>query len=425
MAAQRLGDQGALEVLHRRGQRPRAGGLQVAEGRRTGRDAEHAAVGHVAQLAHIARPVVGQQPGLARRVGGGQRALVARGRLQQEMLEQQRDVLAPLAQRRQRQRDDAEPVVEVGAKAPLVRQRLQVGLGRCHHPAIDRDQGVGAQPLQAALLQHAQQLDLQRDRHRLDLVEEQGAAAGVLDLADAALAGPGVGAGLVAEDLALEQGFGQAAAVDGDEIALASRAGLVQAARHQFLAAAGLALDQDVGGAVAQVRHQLAHPRHRRRATDQLGLEPVAAVQPGLELAQFQRQAALVQCPAHHLDQQVGRERLLDEVVCAVLHRLHRQRHVAMAGDQHHRQLGIDLAQGLEQGHAVQARQPDVADHHAGKVGPDAALRLLGAGHAADRDVLELQGLLAAQPYVGVVLDQQHLQGVIHVRAPGQWAVPG
>ena len=39
----------------------------------------------------------------------------------EEVLDQQRDVLAPLAQRRQRERDDVQPVVEVLAEAPVAR----------------------------------------------------------------------------------------------------------------------------------------------------------------------------------------------------------------------------------------------------------------------------------------------------------------
>ncbi|MNE88598.1 hypothetical protein D3C80_1859220 [compost metagenome] len=113
-------------------------------------------------------------------------------------------------------------------------------------------------------VQHAQQLDLQVERHALDLVEEQGAAAGVLDLADAPLAGAGEGVCLMAEDLALEQAFRQAAAVEGDERVVLAPAEVVQAARHQLLAGAGLALDQHVGRGVGDVGDQLAQPLHGR-----------------------------------------------------------------------------------------------------------------------------------------------------------------
>ena len=59
--------------------------------------------------------------------------------------------------------------------------------------------------LDHALLQEAQQLDLQRQRDVADLVEEQGAALGQLDLADIGLDRAGERAALVAEQLGLEQ----------------------------------------------------------------------------------------------------------------------------------------------------------------------------------------------------------------------------
>jgi hypothetical protein len=53
------------------------------------------------------------------------------------------------------------------------------------------DRRIRAEPLQRALLQHAQQLHLQGQRHALDLVEEQRAARRMFELADAALARAG------------------------------------------------------------------------------------------------------------------------------------------------------------------------------------------------------------------------------------------
>ncbi len=61
----------------------------------------------------------------------------------------------------------------------------------------------------AALLQHAQQARLHRQRHVADLVEEQRAAVGLLDAADGAfLARAGEGAADVAEELGLDQVLG-------------------------------------------------------------------------------------------------------------------------------------------------------------------------------------------------------------------------
>ena len=77
-----------------------------------------------------------------------------------------------------------------------------------------------------ALLQRAQELGLQAHVHLGDLVEQQRAAVGLLELADAARDGAGEGALLVAEQLALEQLLGDRGAVDRDERAFARAASL-------------------------------------------------------------------------------------------------------------------------------------------------------------------------------------------------------
>jgi hypothetical protein len=143
--------------------------------------------------------------------------------------------------RRQFDADDVEAVIEVGAEFPLIGQRLQVFLGGGDDPAGDGNQLVGAEPFDDPFLQDAQQLDLHGHRHRLDFIEEQGAAAGVFDLADAPFLGAGEGAGFVAEEFAVEQAVGHAAAVERDVIFLPGAGQVVQAAGDHFLAGAGFA----------------------------------------------------------------------------------------------------------------------------------------------------------------------------------------
>ena len=127
---------------------------------------------------------------------------------------------APLAQRRHAKADLADAVVQVFAEAAglddagrswLVAEttRTSTGIGR------------GRRRARHALLQEAQQLGLQRERHVADLVEEQRAAVGGLELARGLLGGAGEGARLVAEQLAFEQLLGNGRAVDGDERLLA------------------------------------------------------------------------------------------------------------------------------------------------------------------------------------------------------------
>ena len=73
-------------------------------------------------------------------------------------------------------------------------------------------------------------------------VEEQNAAVGALEKAGLGLAGVGEGATLEAEELGLEQGFGDGGAVDADEGALATGAFPVDQARNEPLPGAGFAL---------------------------------------------------------------------------------------------------------------------------------------------------------------------------------------
>ncbi len=70
---------------------------------------------------------------------------------------------------------------------------------------------------EGAVLDHAQDLLLEGERHVADLVEEQRAALRLLELARPALVGAGEGAALVAEQLALEQRLRERRAVDGEE----------------------------------------------------------------------------------------------------------------------------------------------------------------------------------------------------------------
>ena len=90
-----------------------------------------------------------------------------------------------LAQRRDVQREHGEPVVEVGAEAAAVHLALEVAVGGGDDAHVDACARSRADALDLALLQRAQQLRLQRERQLADLVEEQRAAVGDLELAGA------------------------------------------------------------------------------------------------------------------------------------------------------------------------------------------------------------------------------------------------
>ena len=93
------------------------------------------------------------------------------------MVDEQRDLLAPLAQRRDVQPDDVEAVEEVLAEAAVGDQRVEVGVGGGDDADVDA-MGPGlAERMDLARLEEAQQLGLHVEADVADLVEEQRAAA--------------------------------------------------------------------------------------------------------------------------------------------------------------------------------------------------------------------------------------------------------
>ena len=101
--------------------------------------------------------------------------------LLEEVLHEQRDVLAALAQRRQLHRDHVQPVEEILAERAVGDHLREVAVGRGDDAHVDLDRVRVADALELALLQHAQQLRLQRRAHRPDLVEEQRALVRLLE----------------------------------------------------------------------------------------------------------------------------------------------------------------------------------------------------------------------------------------------------
>jgi hypothetical protein len=82
---------------------------------------------------------------------------------------------------------------------------------------------LAAETGEVAILQHLEQLGLQRKRQLTDLVQEHRPAVCELELAGLDAVRAREGATLVAEQLALEELAGQRGAVDLDERSVAAR----------------------------------------------------------------------------------------------------------------------------------------------------------------------------------------------------------
>ena len=129
----------------------------------------------------------------------------AHGELVDQEMDEQRDVLLAIPQRRQMDGEDVETIVQVLAERLLADRLEQVAVGGRDDADIDLDRLLAADALELALLEDAEQLGLRVGRQLADLVEEDGAAVGQLEAADAPGDGAGEGAFLVAEQLALDQ----------------------------------------------------------------------------------------------------------------------------------------------------------------------------------------------------------------------------
>src|SRR5581483_12268950 len=113
--------------------------------------------------------------------------------------------------------------------------RAQVAIRGRDDARRHRNRPAAADAVDLALLQDPEELRLQRRLHLADLVEEDRAVLGQLELAELPRDGARECAPLVPEELALEQLARQRRAVDRDEGLRAPRPALVEVAREQLL----------------------------------------------------------------------------------------------------------------------------------------------------------------------------------------------
>ena len=95
----------------------------------------------------------------------------------------------PLAQGRHVDGKHVEAIIEIFAEAAFLRQLGQVPVGGRDDAHIDLHRALGADGIDFAFLQHAQQFHLHVERQFADFVEEQRAAVGFHELAEMLVGG--------------------------------------------------------------------------------------------------------------------------------------------------------------------------------------------------------------------------------------------
>ena len=329
----------------------------------------------VLELADVARPPVVLQH--RQRRGGEALHVLAEPAVVagEEELHQVGQVLDALAQRRDADRDDVDAVEQVLAERALAHAALEVDVGGGDQPELHLDRLAAADPLDLALLDGAQQLGLEVELQVADLVEEQRAAVGQLELADLLAHRAGERALLVAEQRALDQLAGDGGDVHRDERPVGRLGVAVDHPRHQLLAGAALAADQHGGRQRGHLVHLLEHlARGRARPADEI------AVALFLLHLRGQRQHLPVEVlpfrgvrddRAHRL----GLGALDQHVVGAELHRLHRQVDVGRVGEHHELGQRVVLADDAQEVEAADSRQRRVRQHQVDAVAAEHAER--------------------------------------------------
>jgi hypothetical protein len=113
-----------------------------------------------------------------------------------------------------------------------------------------------------------EELGLQAQRHLADLVEQDRALLGLLELARLLAIGPRERAALMPEELGLQQLARQGGAVDLQQRVRGARRRAMNGARHDFLADAALARQQHRGARGGDLRDEIAHGPHRRSGAE-------------------------------------------------------------------------------------------------------------------------------------------------------------
>ena len=132
--------------------------------------------------------------------------------------------------------------------------------------------------------------------------------------------------------------------------------------RHELLARAALALDEDGGSARRSLDDQVENLPHLRALPDDIGELVVPLLDALAEVAVLVHQPPLLHRVADHNQHFVVLERLGDVVERTRFHRRDRAPDRRVGGDDDHREVVVDALQLIERGDAAEARHHDVDD---------------------------------------------------------------
>ena len=267
-----------------------------------------------------------------------------------------------------------------------------------------------------ALLQHAQQLRLERRAHGPDLVEEQRAPVRLLEPPLAVADGAGERAAHVAEQLRLEQRFRDRAAVERHEPVGAPRAVVMDRARGEFLAGAGLARDEHGARRRGDGLQQLEQIAHHAAPADET-VDPVPFLELRSQVGVLGLAGGAARAPSGCTCSSASNwngfvMKSAAPCLMASTASFTVPKPVIDDGDD----VGVPLERRVQHRAAVDAGQPEVGDDDVEREFREPRERLLAAGGLLDREAVIGEPLGNRLPQRRlVVYDQQMFRAFRHL----------
>ena len=212
-------------------------------------------------------------------------------------------------------------------------------MGRGHQPHVQCDELAPPSRRNFVLLEDPEQIHLGLGGHLAHFVEKERAPLGHLEPARLAPGCAAEGSFLVAEQLALDQAFGECPDVGGDERPVAAPAQVVDGAGHQLLARAAFPLDQDGQIGIGDLPDALEHLADGGALADHFR-ELAGGGQPLAEQPVLLEQAVVLESLAHLVPEHLEVNRFGQIIVGTEPHRFDGRLDRAVGGDHQDQRLG-------------------------------------------------------------------------------------
>ncbi len=163
----------------------------------------------------------------------------------QDIFGQRLDIVGAVAERRDDDPGDVEPVIKVLAESAGRDLLGEVAVCRRDDARVGAEGLSSADALELTLLDDAEDLDLGRQGQLADLVEKDRSSGRAFEPPGLLAVGPGERAALVAEQFALDEPLGECAAIDANKRSARAIRMAMERGRDQLFASAAFTEDQD------------------------------------------------------------------------------------------------------------------------------------------------------------------------------------